>query len=77
MAYTDFSLTRDKAPCYTCEHSLGGCKARSSCRLWAEWEQRKAARYADLRRARALQVEQFGIGSYIYRKAMARRAIGR
>lgn len=77
MAYTDFTLTRDKAPCYTCQNSADGCKVRTTCLSWAEWERRKALRYADLRRARAVQVEQFGIGRDVYRRAMARRAFGR
>ena len=74
MGYGDFTITRDKAPCGGCAHSLGGCKVRSSCLMWADWERRKAARYADNRRARAIQVEEFSISRDVFRRALARKA---
>ena len=77
MAYTDFTLTRDRAPCGGCAHSAGGCKVRSSCLMWAEWEKRKALRYADTRRVREVQLEEFSISRDTFRRAMARKAIGR
>ncbi len=74
MAFSSFALTRDKAPCAGCAHGLGGCKVRSTCLMWADWERKKALRYADNRRARAIQVEEFSIGRDAFRRALARRA---
>lgn len=77
MAYGDFTLTRDKAPCHNCAHGAGGCQVRQVCQKWEDWEKRKALRYADVRRVRAVQVEQFGIGREMYRRALANKATGR
>jgi hypothetical protein len=77
MAYGDFTLTRDRPPCGGCSHSAGGCKVRSSCLKWADWERRKAQRYDTVRQARSIQVEEFGIARDTFRRALARRAIGR
>jgi hypothetical protein len=77
MAYTDFTLTRDKPPCTNCAHCSGGCKIRTSCLLWADWELRKSARYEDLRRARQVQVDEFSISRGTFRRALARKAVGR
>ncbi len=74
MAFSSFALTRDKAPCAGCAHGLGGCKVRSTCLMWADWERKKALRYADNRRMRAVQVEEFSIGRDAFRRALARRA---
>jgi hypothetical protein len=74
MMHSEFRLTRDKAPCGGCAHSTGGCKVRSTCLMWADWERRKAVRYADNRRARAIQVEAFGISRDAFRRALARKA---
>lgn len=77
MAYGDFTLTRDRPPCASCSHSAAGCKVRSDCRLWADWERRKTQRYDTVRQARNLQVEEFGIARDTFRRALARRAVGR
>lgn len=66
-------MTRDKAPCSSCSHSAGGCKVRSVCAQWADWEQRKALRYADNRRARSVQVEAFALSRDVFRRALANR----
>lgn len=77
MAYTGFTLTRDRAPCADCEHSGGGCRVRSNCLRWAEWEGRKARRYAETRRAREMQAEAFCISRDAFHRALSRRAAGR
>lgn len=77
MIHTGFTLTKDRAPCGGCAHGAGGCKVRSECFLWVEWEKRKALRYADTRRVRELQAVEFGIAGSVYRKASVKRAAGR
>ena len=77
MAYGDFALTNDRAPCGSCPNCAGGCKVRSSCLKWVDWEKRKTQRYDATSLVRGLRVEEFGIARDTFRRAMARRAMGR
>lgn len=77
MAYGDFALTRERPPCGSCAHCAGGCKVRSNCLMWAEWEKRKAQRYDTVRQAKNMQVQEFDIARDVFRRAMMRRAMGR
>jgi hypothetical protein len=77
MGYADFALTREKAPCQACAHSAGGCKARSACSKWADWEKSKAQRYADVRIVREAQVGEFNFARATFRRALSRNAAGR
>jgi len=56
---------------------MGGCKARSACSKWADWEKSKTQRYADVRIVREAQVGEFNFARATFRRALSRNAAGR